>query len=344
MRALDYLKMPLFAAGIATGAKSFRDNPVLGSSRLNERGLHVKRIKFAERMSDWRRGKLAGLVNAGAAQHYERHGYIRHDDVLSASELTALRQEVERGTFHAWDMRQGNAVTRFIPLPPEVLRETPALKAFIEGPLFRGGLQYVASTKTDPIVFLHIVLTDPADGQPDPQTAFHSDTFHATAKAWFFLYDVNDEEGPFTYVAGSHRLTPARLEWERMQSLTAAKDENTLHARGSFRVTADGVRQMGFADPVRFAVPGNTLVIADTHGFHARAKSTRASVRVGIYGSLRRNPYLPFTGLDPFLWPGLRHRQGQIHMKEKEWTARIFGKASSHRYAGKISPTAPPTI
>ena len=48
MRAADVLKMPLYAAELATGAKSFCDNPLIGSRRLNEAGLHVKRIKLAE--------------------------------------------------------------------------------------------------------------------------------------------------------------------------------------------------------------------------------------------------------------------------------------------------------
>jgi hypothetical protein len=33
-------------------------------------------------------------------------------------------------------------------------------------------------------------------------------------KAWLFLDDVALEDGPFADVAGSHRLTPARLAWE----------------------------------------------------------------------------------------------------------------------------------
>ncbi|WP_417669890.1 phytanoyl-CoA dioxygenase family protein [Roseibium sp.] len=341
MRAIDILKSPIWAAELATGAKSFIDNPIIGSRRLNERGLHVARMRLAERMSDWRRRRLADLVDDDDRAQYEQKGFIQRSNVLSPEQLAGLRREVEENTFHSYDMRQGNAVTRFVPLPPQELKDKPHLAAFVNGRLFQNSLRYVASSNADPIVYLHVVLTQPNKGRVDPQTSFHSDTFQPTAKAWFFLYDVAMEDGPFTYVPGSHRLTPGRAAWEQKQSVDAADTKNRLHGRGSFRLTADEAKAMGFADTVAFNVPGNSLVVADTHGFHARGKSERPSVRVGIYGSLRRNPFLPFTGLDPFDFPGLKGRQAYLHMKQLEFFARRKGKNSSHRYAGKISITQP---
>ncbi len=341
MRAADVLKMPLYAAELATGAKSFRDNPLIGSRRLNEAGLHAKRIKLAESMADSRRRRLEHLLPEADRAAYAKDGFIATRNLLPEDELAALRKEVETTRFDAWDMRQGNAVTRFVPLPPSVLADLPHLKAFVWSKPFQNGLRYVGSTNGDPLVYLHIVMTNPdTKRKADPQTAFHSDTFHQTAKSWFFLYDIDDAEGPFTYIPGSHRLTPERLEWEREQSLSACGDKNTLHARGSFRLAPEELGRLKYPEPVRFAVPGNTLVVADTHGFHARAASKRPSVRVGIYGSLRRNPFLPWAGLDLFDLPGLRGRQARFYMAQKDLQFRLKGKAS-HRYAGKILVTEP---
>lgn len=341
MRAADILKMPLYAAELATGAKSFHANPLIGSRRLNEAGLHVKRATLAETMADQRRRRLEGLVSADARRSYAEDGFICTRDLLSPEDLAALRQEIEATPFDAWDMRQGNAVTRFIPLPPEVLAKVPNLRKFVWSDPFQNGLRYVGATDGDPLVYLHIVMTNP-DGKlkADPQTAFHSDTFHPTAKAWFFLYDIDEAEGPFCYVPGSHRLTPERLAWEREQSISASGARNRHHAGGSFRLMPEEFARLNFRDPVRFAVPGNTLVVADTHGFHARAASERPSVRVGIYGSLRRNPFLPWTGLDPFSLPGLKGRQARWFVAAKDLQQRRKGK-TSHRYAGKILATDP---
>jgi hypothetical protein len=47
---------------------------------------------------------------------------------------------------------------------------------------------------------------------------------------------------------------------------------------------------MGLPEPVRFAVPANTLVIGDTYGFHARSPAVgKPAFRIEIYASLRRN-------------------------------------------------------
>jgi phytanoyl-CoA dioxygenase PhyH len=342
MRTAEILKMPLFAAELATGAKSFCDNPLIGSRRLNEAGLHVKRITLAERMADARRKRLEHLVSAEEREKFAQNGFVETKNLLSDEDLSGLRHEVETTPLDAWDMPQGNAVTRFIPLPPKVLRELPFLRKVVEGKPFQNGLKYQASSNGDPLVYLHIVMTNPdSKRRVDPQTAFHSDTFHATAKAWFFLYDIDDAEGPFTYIPGSHRLTKERLDWEHEQSLIASDHKNRLHARGSFRLPANELARLNYPEPTRFAVPGNTLIVADTHGFHARAKSEKPSIRVGIYGSLRRNPFLPWTGMDVFNLPGLRGKQASLFVAQKDLQTRIKGRPVSHRYAGRILATEP---
>src|SRR5436190_1683160 len=101
-------------------------------------------------------------------------------------------------------------------------------------------------------------------GRPDPQTALHADTFHPTVKAWLFLTDVAADAGPFTYVPGSHRLTPERIAWERRMSLAARHSADPEIRQGSFRITPDELAALGLPEPRIFAVPANTLIVADT--------------------------------------------------------------------------------
>jgi hypothetical protein len=335
-----YLLAPLRAPAVLTGAKSFVDNPVLGSARLNRMGLHVWRIRTAERMADRRRRRLAAQVDAADADAFARDGFVIRRNALPDAEFAALLREIDR-PMPAREMRQGSAVTRFIDLSPGLLRELPTLARLVRGGLFLGLLRYAASAGGQPIAYLHTVITDPDRGRPDPQTAFHADTFHATAKGWLFLADVAEEDGPFSYVRGSHRLTPGRIAWERAQSLTAAGAPNRLHARGSFRATAEDLAEMGYPVPVSFAVPANTLVVADTHGFHARRPSLRPSVRPAIYGSLRRNPFQPWTGVDPFSLPPLREREGLLFGAWLDARARWLGARNAQPRVGDVAPTDP---
>jgi hypothetical protein len=341
LSVLRHAVLPLHAAALLTGEKSFIDNRVIGSPALNRRGLHVARVAMAERMADWRRRRLARFADPADRDAFARDGFVIRRNALPPELFARLSAEIETRAFEAREMRQGAAVTRFIDLSPALLARAPALAETARGSLFQGLLGYVASTDADPVLYLHTVLTNPDRGAPDPQTAFHSDTFHATAKGWLFLRDVAEEDGPFRYVPGSHRLTPGRRAWEQAQSEIAANSTNRLHARGSFRATADEIAAMGFGEAVSFAVPANTLVVADTHGFHARGPSLRPSVRVALYGSLRRNPFLPWTGLDPMSLPGLRGRKGVAFGAWLDFRESLLGKRSPQPRVGAVRPGDP---
>lgn len=66
---------------------------------------------------------------------------------------------------------------------------------------------------------------------------------------------------------------------------------------------------MGLGEPEALAVPGNTLVVADTLGFHARGASVRAVERVEIWSYARRNPFIPWLGGDPLSIKGIAERR-----------------------------------
>jgi hypothetical protein len=167
------------------------------------------------------------------------------------------------------------------------------------------------------------ILSHALVGPDDPQCVLHTDTFHSTVKAWLFLTDVPADEGPFTFVPGSHRATRARLEWEKQMSLQAATSPDHLIRRGSFRIAAAELAELGLPPPIVFAVPANTLVVADTHGFHARGPSVRPTQRVEIWAYGRRNPFLPWAGFDPWRIGTLGHRRAPFYWRSMDLAERI---------------------
>lgn len=341
MKPIDVIKAPLWVAELASGAKSFVGNPIIGSPRLNRLGLHEKRVMLAQRMADFRRHQMSHLLDREDAQAFARDGYVIRRNVLPPDAFNRLRQEIEGNEFAAQEMLQGHTVTRFCPISRAMLHELPELGGLVGGRLFQGLLRYIASRNADPITFIHTVFAEPDRGPRDPQTVFHSDTFHATAKCWYFLSDVPDDGGPFTYVPGSHRMTPQRLAWERENAITASAEGLSMHSLGSFRVTDEELAGMGYRAPVRVAVPANTLVVADTHGFHARSVSEKPTVRLGLYGSLRRNPFVPWAGLDPFSLPGLSGRQAELHDAINNLKVRL-GKPTGQPPVGHVKLLDPP--
>jgi hypothetical protein len=210
-------------------------------------------------------------------------------------------------------MRQGQAITRHIGLDRDVLATLPQCRAFVTSKDFLARMHYAASYRGEPTFSVQSIIANPAGGERDPQTLFHSDTFHPTAKAWLFLTDVAADEGPFAYVPGSHRVDERRLDWEYRKSLQARHSPDRMHGEGSFRVEEADRVALGLGEPVRCAVPANTLIIADTSGFHARTPSARSTHRVEIYATLRRTPFVPWTGGHALALPPISGRHTRLH-------------------------------
>ncbi len=326
MNALRYLLAPWWALQLATDAKSFRDNPLIGSRRLNAWGLHVRRVLLADRLAAWRRRRMAHLVSADHRVQFARDGFVSIPDFIPADAFRTLRDQVMAFPGAAREMVQGDTITRRIALDPETLHTVPALGKLIRDRRWQGLVRYVGSFDTEPLTYIQSILTHRHDAPPDPQTTLHADTFHPTVKAWLFLTDVTADEGPLTYVAGSHRRDAARLAWEKRRSLEARDGGDFLSARGSLRIAEHELAELGLPLPTTFAVKANTLVVCDTSGFHARGPAVRPSTRVEIWAYGRRNPFLPWTGLDLTGWRGLAERRVSLHWAFRDRFQRWLGQ------------------
>ena len=222
------------------------------------------------------------------------------------------------------------------------LSQLPALRALVESPEWLGLVRYVGSFMLEPLVYIQTIFSHFREAPPDPQTRLHADAFHPSVKAWLFLTDVAEEEGPFIYVPGSHRPTPRRLAWERSASITAYRSADYQSSRGSLRITPEAVRRLGFGKPEVFAVPQNTLIVADTVGFHARGLSARPSVRVEIWAYGRRNPFLPWLGLDLAAAPFIRGRAVPLYWSAMDIGEKLGAGVNPWRRAGLKTPVERP--
>lgn len=285
---------------IFSSAKDFSAGGVLASPALNAAGLHVRRKALAHALCERRRARMRAKLPEDLVRQWDDHGCIRIDNFLAAAQWTSVCEELAVAALHMTEMAQPPALTRRANLDAQTCRDRyPALLQLITDDRLLQLLQYAAGYRGRPVVAVQCIHSDAQGGglPADPQTDWHTDTFHSTAKAWLFLHAVAADDGPFSYWKGSHRLNAARRQWEQRQSMEAASHPDRMHARGSWRASEADLAAMGYGQPMVAAVPGNTLVIADTGGFHRRVPSAHATVRVEVYFSLRRNPFL--AGLVP---------------------------------------------
>ncbi len=309
------LLTPFWLAQVLTQEKFFARNPVLGNRWLNERGLHTARTSAAHRLAAQRRRRLARLIGAADRERLDRDGYIVKRDFLPPDLFADLTAEIRELRAPAREMVEGDTITRHIALDPQVLQRVPAARRLLDMPEYRNLIRYAGSSAAAPMVYIQTVLSHAVAGASDPQRDLHTDTFHPTVKAWLFLTDVTPDAMPFVYVPGSHRLTPQRLLWERRMSIRASQRANQPETRLVRAISRDELAELELPQPQLISAPANTLVVADTFGFHARGPSARPTTRVEIWAFGRRNPFLPWTGLDPWSVPALGLRKPNVYWK-----------------------------
>jgi hypothetical protein len=336
------LLLPVYFLTIASSAKSFRDNPVIGSERLNRWGLHVTRKRIAARIGAWRRRQLAGLVSVEDRAAFERDGFIVKRNFLDPATFRTFRDEIMGLNTAAREAVIGDTLTRLIPLDATTLRGLPTTRAVLEGRAYRNLLDYVHSFRRRPHLYVQTVFSQFCAAEPDVQSFFHSDTFHPTVKAWLFLEDVDADAAPFTYVPGSHRHNRRRLAWERRMSRTARLAGDRLTAEGSLRISEREIRRLGYGPPVRMPVGANTLVVADTSGIHARGTTTRQTARVSIWAYSRSNPFLPWVGGDLATLPLLKGHALRLYWAVTDRLKDARRAPRDWRWVGPRSPLTPP--
>src|SRR5207237_7243177 len=128
-----------------------------------------------------------------------RDGYVEIRDFLPAEDFQRLQSALLQTEFDAREHRQGDSITRRVPIGPALLRSLPELRMLMAR--WKPLLAYVGSTASEPIYYIQTIVMGHSAGAPDPQLELHADTFHPSLKAWLFLTDVSDDQGPLTYVA-----------------------------------------------------------------------------------------------------------------------------------------------
>jgi hypothetical protein len=338
------LMTPLWLLQLLHVSKSFERNPIIGSRLLNRLGLHALRVLLAHGITRLRGLLLMPLLPLDQRRMFREQGYLIIPDFLPADRFAVLDAEVRGARGEVRECVQGDTQTHRSLLDDQALRDLPACQALIHDRRYRRVLQWAAVRFGQPLIFIEQVRNGFAsDGGEDPQKNLHADTFHPTMKAWLYLDDVTEANGPFAYVEGSNRLTWRRLAWEYRQSVQGRDLPDRYSRRGSLRLTDEDRQALGLPAPRRFAVPANTLVIANTFGFHARSPANKGSTRLAIYADSRTNPFNPWPGFGLRTTSRLRERALQAYRRFQDRVADRRGtQASWHRIdddaRGKAEP------
>jgi len=299
-----------------SNSKDFTDTWV-GNPKLNRLGLHTKRMRLANLASGVRR-RLSGAKTDAWIRHFNDNGYVVAPGFLDKPEFESLYAQVKSLTLQSiqdnppsaptskgfgtkqpfnggFDRYDGSTLNRFLEIEHP---NTEPMAAFVQDPRLDALCRAVSGFTLDASrLQIYLTVNGEEYENPDIQKVLHKDTFHSSLKFWYFLEDVKQEDGPFVYVPGSHKINAKRLKWEHPQALVACgelKDPDSLNddGGGSFRVNKNQLQDMGLPNPISIPVQANTLILADTLGFHRRGDAKPGTQRLALYGWRRPWPFL----------------------------------------------------
>lgn len=128
----------------------------------------------------------------------------------------------------------------------------------------------------------------------DFERVLHADRHYHCVKMAYHLRPTAEAQGAYVFCPGSHRVTCARLRHEyeysvrqaRLKKLGEEAIDPSLLRLGRNLVSDRAQREMGLR-PTSIDVPGNTLVVSDNRGFHARGTiepgQERHQIRIVFY-------------------------------------------------------------
>jgi len=150
----------------------------------------------------------------------------------------------------------------------------------------------------------------------DSENIIHQDHIFPIYKAWYYVNDVNKNNGAFIYMPNSHTINWERLKheykrsiyWDLLNQGKSNEIHNDMFKEGRVVVSPETCKNMNISEK-SLEASANSLVIANTMGFHRRGKFYTNTPRKIVHIDFRRALYplnsVPFinylNGIDGIL-------------------------------------------
>jgi hypothetical protein len=268
--------------------RALTGSKVIDSRMLNLAGVQVVRALAAQ--AAYRTRRFETDVAPEAVEELQKEGCVVIPSLVDPELLDRARGEAlealenDRSACRTHDAK--GATVEQLDLRQVDRSRYPALTEIVENPVVSALFSGAERQPVDPWERLSAVerVTQLPAQFHDVESDLHTDIFFNTHKAWLYLDDVRPEMGPFVFVPRSHLLSAERLR--------RIYDESVTTNRGSRRITAEELASQGGSEKT-FTCPANTLVAANTCGFHRRKRGVEGQVRLAIHFSVRSNPFFP---------------------------------------------------
>lgn len=266
-------------------ARVFTDAKRVDSRALNLAGVQLLRAALARILY-----QLRNAPDDPFAAELSSRGFAVRENFLAPGAFAATVREAEiyvHDTLPGWLHQHGTTTVSHYSLANVDPARFPQLS---EWRLGARTLEWAAAAERRPLVAGagSAMIEDVRLGDysvPDPQSALHIDAVFNTHKIWLYLDDVTEYDGPLVYVPGSHHLDGTRLLEEYRDSIMRNRCIDPSRRVGEREVLRRGLERRVLV------CARNTLVIANTSGYHCRAAGHPGASRRALHMSFRFNPF-----------------------------------------------------
>ena len=264
-------------------ARIFSGDKTIPNPILNRLGIQVLRMLAARAMYRILPASIDERVES-YVKEIKREGIIMIHDFLPSDAFEAVRQEYKRIADNptSWNVFARGCNTQQLAfinsLDPAIIPN--ASTYFFKNPIIHGIFSAMEKSALQDlrVTMAFERLIQGSDGKHDPETKFNSDIFFNTHKAWLYLDDVTPEHGPLAYVKRSHIHSPRQL--------IAVYKDSCKKNEGSRRIPAEEIARRGLVETL-CVCPKNTLVVANTFGYHRRVQGKAPMERIAAQIAVR---------------------------------------------------------
>lgn len=292
--------------------KSF-NHPIIGNHILNKYGFHIARILISDIIYILRTLPFA-CIHPILWIRFQKDGYLVLENFLNNDDFASLVNEynsvyneyVENNpliknnvvvfgskipTNGGFDRCDGDSVNRFI----KVEKNNIIDKLFCSSRQFSSlALSLFGRINWRAKHHIYSLIHGDEHLSPDSQRQLHRDTFHHAFKTWFYIDDIDIQDGAIEYIPGSHLSNFHRLTWEYNESIKKSSHNNKQKG-GAFRISTQDLSAMNCNPIKKIHAKKNTLVIVNVKGFHRRGIAIPGSDRRGVYSNFRPWAFFPFV-------------------------------------------------
>ena len=269
---------------------------------LNILGLQVIRYFLAKIIHKINSSKFRGEI---LYKNYDNDGYQVINDALPADNLDKLKTEFEqvikeksinlfsrqseKNDSNGDPVLQNSSVQMFayeFKFDDEEKNKFPEMYKLYRSKIINESFSF-AEKKKNPTITMRLErnIQNDSDGN-EINALWHIDTFHDTHKGFLYLTEVKKENGPFTILEGSHKISLRHIFMEYINSIKFSFNKSSA----SFRLD-DKIANFSEDKKKEIICKPNTFLLANTHSFHRRGNAEKGMVRDAIAFWTRENPF-----------------------------------------------------